>query len=242
MIYVNELNAYDPNHWAEYFFSNTRYKQISKHYQKTIFTYKEMTLLKAALHDTVYEQPRLFLKNYNILDAVPYYYINFLLEKTPGTIVDIGCGVNYFKPHFTNLIGIDADPKANFDIFDHFDKDFADNHQHSYDALISINTIHFASITAITEQLLLISKLIKPGGRGFVSFNFETWLMHTNQDQINILFGQYPAFDDIVNYTNEQILQTKLDFIVVDWPVLHITNNSTVRDDLNGNIRLVFNV
>ena len=40
----------------------------------------------------------------------------------------------------------------------------------------------------------------------------------------------------------DQILQTELDFIVIDWPVLHITDNSTICDDLNGNIRLVFNI
>jgi hypothetical protein len=242
MIYVKESNVYDPGCWQAEFLSSVYYQDIAKDYQLVIYTYKEMTLLKAALHHTVYETPRIFLKNYNILDATPYYYINFLLEKSPDTIVDIGCGVNYFKPHVPNLIGIDSNPDSNFDIFDHFDEDFANGHAHAYDSLISINTIHFAPITSVTERLLLIAKLIKPGGRGFVTFNFETWLMYTDKDQINLLFGNVPQFDDIINYLNEQILQTGLDFIVVDWPILHITNNSTVRDDLNGNIRLVFDV
>lgn len=241
MINVQEIKSYDPTRWREYFSSDPYYQNISQSYQTVIYSYKEMSLLKAALHYTVYETPRVFLKNYNILDAVPYYYINFLLEKSPEVIVDIGCGVNYFKPHL-NLIGIDADPESNFDVFDYFDRDFATNHRHYYESLISINTIHFAPIHLITERLLLVAQLIKPGGRGFVSFNLETWLMHTDKNQIEFLFGKCPSFDDIVNYINEQILQTGLDFIVFDWPVLHITDNSTIRDDLNGNIRLVFNV
>lgn len=241
MIYVEEINSYNPTTWKDHFSRDPYYQNISQNYKTVIYSYKEMSLLKAALHDTVYEAPRVFIKNYNILDAVPYYYINFLLEKSPEMIVDIGCGVNYFKPHL-NLIGIDADPKSNFDVFDYFDKDFATNHQHHYESLISINTIHFAPITSIRERLLLVAQLIKPGGRGFVSFNFETWLMYTDKNQIESLFGTWPKFDDIANYINEQILQTGLNFIVIDWPVLHITDNSTIRDDLNGNIRLVFNV
>ena len=241
MIQVKEVNPYNSNHWRQEFSCSPHWQSIVKNYQTVIFTYKEMTLLKATLHHTVYENPRLFLKNYNILDATPYYYINFLLEKLPNTVVDIGCGVNYFKPHVPNLLGIDADPKSNFDIFDHFDEDFANNHRRSYDSLISTNTIHFFPITSITKRLLL-AQMIKPGGRGFVSFNFETWLMHTAKEQVELLFGNHPKFEDVVNYVNDQILQTELDFIVIDWPVLHITDNSTIRDDLNGNIRLVFNV
>jgi hypothetical protein len=242
MIYVKELNPYNPDSWRQEFSCSPYYQNVSKNYQTVIYTHKEMTLLKAALHHTVYETPRDFLKNYNILDATPYYYINFLLENFPNTVVDIGCGINYFKSHVPGLIGIDADPSSNYDIFDHFDEDFSNGHRYSYDSLMSINTIHFSSVTSITKQLLLTAQLIKPGGRGFVSFNFETWLMHTDKEQVRLLFGNYPKFDDVVNYINDQILQTGLDFIVIDWPVLHITDNSTIRDDLNGNIRLVFNI
>ena len=242
MINVKETNCYDPVQWQQDFSCDPYYQNIAHHYQTIIYSYKEMTILKAALHYTVYLPPRNFLIMYNILDATPYYYINFLLEKSPDSIVDIGCGSNHFKPHLPNLIGIDADPDSNFDLFDHFDKDFANGHTHAYDSLISINTIHFNPIDQITEQLLLVAKIIKPGGRGFVSFNLETWLMHSDRDLIHSLFGSCPQFDVIVNYVNNQILQTNLDFIVVDWPVLHITHDSSIRDDLNGNIRLVFNV
>lgn len=242
MINVKETNWYDPDQWQQVFSSNSYYRNIAQQYRTIIYSHKEMTILKAALHNTVYEVPREFLKRYNILDATPYYYINFLLEKSPDSIVDVGCGVNYFKPHLPNLIGIDSDPDSKFDLFDYFDKEFANGHTHAYDSLISINAIHFNPIDQITEQLLLMSKIIKPGGRGFVSFNIETWLMYSNTDLIRSLFGSCPQFDDIVNYVNNQILQTNLDFIVVDWPVLHITHNSSIRDDLNGNIRLVFNV
>jgi hypothetical protein len=66
--------------------------------------------------------------------------------------------------------------------------------------------------------------------------------MYTTQEQNQALFGKQPSFEAIVNYINDQILDTGLKFLVVDWPVLHISEHSTIRDDLNGNVRLVFEV
>jgi hypothetical protein len=242
MINVTEINPCDARAWQQKFFGNKFYCDIASCYKFVIFSYKEMTLMKATLNNTVYVPARNFLKDYRILDAIPYYYINFLLENNPKFLVDLGCGVNYFKPHVPGLLGIDADHKSSADIFDHFDQDFVAGHQHYCDALISINTIHFAPITELAQRLQWISELIKPGGRGFVSFNIETWLMYTTQEQNQALFGKQPSFEAIVNYINDQILNTGLKFLVVDWPVLHISEHSTIRDDLNGNVRLVFEV
>jgi hypothetical protein len=242
VIDVTEINPCDPVTWKQKFFSNKFYCDIATAYKFVIFSHKEMTLMKAALNDTVYVPPRNFLNDHEILDAIPYYYINFLLENNPKFLIDLGCGVNYFKPHVPGLVGIDADPESAADIFDHFDQDFVAGHQHYCDALISINTIHFAPVTELTQRLKWISELVKPGGRGFVSFNIETWLMYTTEKQNQTLFGDCPSFEAIVNYVNHQILATGLKFLVVDWPVLHISDHSTIRDDLNGNIRLVFEV
>ena len=68
-----------------------------------------MVLLKAALHHTVYELPRKVQRLYKILDAVPYYYVNYLLEKNPKLIVDIGCGENFFKNYLDYITGVDSD-------------------------------------------------------------------------------------------------------------------------------------
>lgn len=242
MINVQEINICESDTWKRDFFKNIKYRNIASLYDFVIFSYKEMTFLKAMMHHTVYETPRVFLKDYKILDAIPYYYINFLLETQPTTIVDLGCGTNYFKPHLPGLIGIDGDLKSAADVFDYFDYDFVKGHQQQFDALISINTIHFAPITEIAQRLEWVASLVKPGGRGFVTFNIETWLMHTPSEQFQNIFGAYPNFCTVINYVNEQIVKTGLKFLIVDWPILRISEHSTIRDELNGNVRLVFDV
>ena len=243
MINVKELNVCGADSWKNEFKQNDFFQQIASNYVFTVFSHREMTILKAALHHTVYETPRVFLEDYRILDAVPYYYIKFLLEKQPKVVVDLGCGINNFKPYIPGLIGIDCSSNIKtYDVFDHFDQDFVAGHQQFCDALMSINAIHFSPIDTVTQRLKWTSELIRPGGRGFVATNLETWLMHTPAEQIKKLFGACPKFDDILNYVDEQIIATGLDFIVVDWPVLHGSEHSTIRDELNGNIRLVFNV
>jgi hypothetical protein len=243
MINVKELNKCDTAQWLDSFRKNNFYKTILNDYDYCISSYREMSILKACLHHTVYETARTFTEQYRILDVVPYYYIDFLLKNHPKTIIDLGCGINNFKKYIPGLVGIDADREATqADIFDFFDSDFSQGHQQCCDALMSINAIHFSPVNTITQRLKWLAELIRPGGTAFVSTNLETWLMYTDKSTIYQLFGPVPMFDNIVNYINDQILATNLNLVVNDWPVLHYTEHSTIRDDYNGNIRLVFTV
>ena len=104
MINVNELNVCNADSWRKEFEQNDFFQQIARDYEFAVFSHREMTVLKAALHHTVYENPRIFLENYRILDAVPYYYVKFLLEKQPNIVIDLGCGINNFKPYIPGLL------------------------------------------------------------------------------------------------------------------------------------------
>ena len=64
--------------------------------------------------------------------------------------------------------------------------------------------------------------------------------MYTDIACISQLFGPSPQLDDIVNYVDHAVKSLSLDLVVYDWPVLRVAPESTIRDDLNGNIRLVF--
>jgi hypothetical protein len=239
---VKELNPCIGNKWMDEFCTIELYQQISKRYKYTVSSYREVSLLKAALYHTVYTTSRQFLEDYRILDIIPYYYIKFLLETNPKSILDLGCGINVFKDYLPGVIGVDADEKSLCDVVDHFDQEYAQGHKYNYDSVISINAIHFAPINTIAERLKWVAGLAKTGGRVFVSFNLETWLMYSDKETIQSLFGNVLTFDAVVNYVDAQISDTGLDFIVKDWPILHTNEHSTIRDDLNGNIRLVFNV
>jgi len=239
---VQEINTFPGKSWIDEFSSMECYKHIPNQHQHMVATVKDVSFLKAALHHTVYEMPRTFMKQYGILDTVPYYYIKFLLEQHPKIILDLGCGENIFKTFIPGIVGMDSHDLSNYDIKDFFDEDYTCGHQQAFDAIISINSIHFAPVTEITQRLKWVASMIRPGNRGFVATSLETWLMYTDAATIKKLFGEFPDYDLVIEYVNHQIINTGLDFIVVDWPILHVTNQSGIRDTLNGNIRLVFNV
>jgi hypothetical protein len=242
---IIEINPYQSSVWKQQFKQTDVYQSIKDNYDHVIFSYRELTLFRAALHYTVYELSRKFLQDYKILDAVPYYYFQYIMENDPNVIVDLGCGLNVFKDTWSNIIGIDSkycpEPICKHAVEQHFDDDFVAEHQELCDALISINTIHFSEIDTITHRLIGVSQLLRPNARAFVSFNLETWLMYTPREKIHKMFGNWPELSDVIAYVNDQIIATNLDFVVVDWPILRIPEEGTIRDDINGNIRLVFN-
>lgn len=239
---IQEKNPYDQRQWLRDFPRTPVYQRICDHYQHMIGCYRDMSLLRASLHHTVYVQPRDFCEQYRVLDAVPYYYLQTVMQHQPADILDLGCGLNIFKRAWPEIQGMDADPNSPCDVHDHFDEVFVAGHARAYDAVIAINSVHFAPIHTMAQRLIMVKDLIRPGGRAFVATNLETWLMHTARQDIARLFGERPQFHHVIDYANQQILSTGLDFSIVDWPILHITEESTIRDDCNGNIRLVFQV
>jgi len=239
MHYVQEINPC-PSDWATQFKLTDFYQHIAKDYNHVISSHKEMTVLKAALHHTVYETGRRFCDQYGILDATPYYYILSLLDINPEKIVDLGCGDNVFSKTIPGLVGIDADPKSKCDIHDFFDQDFVTGHKEFCDALITINTIHFSSLDTITQRLNWCQQLLKPGGRAFVSFNIETWLMHTTTQRCQELFGPWPRVEDVIAFVDRAVTDADLKLLIYDFPISRVSAVSSIRDDYNGNIRLVF--
>jgi hypothetical protein len=199
----------------------------------------------------VYACPIMVLDRYKILDAQPYYYLQWLLERNPEIVLDVGCGTNRFRSIWPQIIGIDdysveegpLDPPIDPDsICMHFDEDFAVCHEKMCDALISVNAIHHSPLWGLAPQLKALSGMIRPGGRAFVSFNIETWLMHTPGHELQQRFGSFPQLNDILSYMNDQIMSIGLQFLIYDWPVLDTNDCSSVRDDLDGNVRMVFEV
>ena len=241
MFTVKETNICDTGQWLEKFKTTDVFKSIQHSYSHVVSNYQEMSLLKAILHDNVHELPRRFTCDYQVLDTEPYYYLDLIMKDTPSKVLDLGCGRNVFKLAYPQIIGMDCDPEYSTpDVFDHFDQDYVQGHRDMFDAVIAINSIHFAEIDQLTQRLQWVSDIVRPGGRGFVSFCLETWLMCTPAIKIIEIFGGIPTFADVVEYINQCILDTHLNFVVVDWPVLRATSVSRVGDDYNGNIRLVF--
>jgi hypothetical protein len=89
-----------------------------------------------------------------------FYYLEPLLESNPQSIVDVGCGFNFFKLLIPNLIGLDATDQADIDRY--FDQEWADANLEKFDAAFSINALHFHPLENLVEFLpfLLLPKLI----------------------------------------------------------------------------------
>lgn len=237
---IQQLNPIDTEKWWQEFQQSPQFAVSKTSYDYFIKSYQEMTIVKAAWHDTVYDLPRKVCEQHRVFDISPHYYIKFLLDICPEKFVDIGCGENVFKKIYPNIVGIDSDPTSNFDIFDHLDNDFVAGHLECFDAIISINTIHFSPIDTVKDRLLWIKEMLKPNGRAFISTNLETWLMYTDKQRSLSLFDGIPNLENLVQYVHQQVMDTGASFLVIDYPVLKYSHESTIRDDYNGNLRWVF--
>ena len=83
------------------------------------------------------------------------------------SVIDIGCGDNYFKGKIPNLIGIDpandaADVKLSIE-------DFVTDKK--FDVAFCLGSINFGDYNSIKEQILLLNKLLKPLSRIYWRMN-----------------------------------------------------------------------
>jgi SAM-dependent methyltransferase len=151
-----------------------------------------------------------------------FYYIERLLEKNPVSVIDVGCGENLFKHVIDGLYGIDPIfPQADEQI--EFDSVWATEHNNKFDAAMAINSLHFNHLDQFETYIKDFAKIIKPGGRGFITFNLPRLM---KKDTI--------TFDQAVMHCDKVIRGLDLNYIIVDQ------NYHDIECKANGNIRLVF--
>ena len=101
------VNAYDVDAFKSSFIKTDLYKAIAKNYQYLHWEKFFDPMQPNAFHLATKSKHR---KRWpNEYSLTPFYYLNFLLEKNPTTIYDLGCGDNSFKKYIPNIIGIDPD-------------------------------------------------------------------------------------------------------------------------------------
>ena len=102
--------------------------------------------------------------------------------------------------------------------------------------MFSINAIHFISLVDFEKRILEFINIVKPGGRGFVTFNLTRMLELTSKEELEQLFStQLIKIPLIVEYIRSAIRNISIKFLVVD---LYI--DKEINEIMNGNIRLVF--
>ncbi len=188
-----------------------------------------------------------FHKPYTTLSIVTFFYLEFLQEKNPKQIYDIGCGWNIWKKYLPNIVGVD-DHSPYADIIDEYNSDFLEKNYKKFEAVFSINmnfglrkniknNIHEATnFENFTSHLMEFSNLLQPGGRGYLSvpalglykFTSDDWCKHTGVNLYN------PT--EMTVYLEKQILSQNLKILALDLE-LDLLKNHPGHD---GEIRVVF--
>ena len=106
--------------------------------------------------------------------------------------------------------------------------------------MVAINSLHYVSLVDFEKRILEFINIVKPGGRGFITFNLCRMLEKTSYDELQTLLGtripDTQMLTDYVHLVIQQIKQnTTTKFLVVDLFI-----DKELDEIMNGNIRLVF--
>lgn len=166
----------------------------------------------------------------------PFYYLKFLEEINPESIADVGCGWNIFKKYIPNIIGFDV-MGTNADVIEKYDHDFIAKYTQKFDAAFAIN-VQTVTWENIGKFIIDFSKIIKPGGRGYLGIPAMFPLVLTSSDWYSSR-GLSPY--------NPKPLSQHIDGIITDLGLNILSLESRVdffQDMLShdGDIRVVFEV
>ena len=166
------------------------------------------------------------------------YYLEFLIEKNPQVIADVGCGENLFKKYVPAIVGFDKTPWA--DVQEWFDNEFVTTHTDEFDCAFAINALHFISLSDVKHRINKFGKIIKKGGRGFATLNLKRLLENTEPHEFYNLFDltKRLTVDDYKNYLTKELTGIDYQVLVLDL----VFEEGSIDDWFNGNIRIVFEV
>ena len=163
--------------------------------------------------------------------AVPFYYIDYLLEKNPEYIYDLGCGWNIFKKYIPNIIGIGAEPPDSqyffADIHNFVDDNFVAGHQEYFDSVFAINSLHFHQLSSFKKIVEDFYAMLKPQGRGFLALNLERMI----ERDPKFLESNH---DIVEQFCRNELAQLRhINFLVIE------IFTDPINEFLDGNVRLV---
>jgi hypothetical protein len=182
-------------------------------------------------------------KPMTMVSIVTFYYLKFLQEINPTQIYDIGCGWNLWKRYIPNIHGIDSNSEFADEIAS-YDDNWVDTHYRQLEAAFTINMDVGlkdgvpCTFRNMSDQIMNFSKIIKPGGRGYISLAAWGLLRYTDWDWYNE--NNCNPYDpgSIIAKTKEIILKLPLTIVALDCE-FDIFRNIPAHD---GELRIVFEV
>lgn len=174
--------------------------------------------------------------------SVVYYsifiYLTSIIDDSHNKIADVGCGSNFLKNFFPNIVGYDNNNAADYK--EYFDNRFILKHRNEFDVAIAVNSLHFISLKNFASRIKEFGRIIKSSGYGFITFNLQRMIEHTDQDFLK----EFSSINDFYDYINQEI--KKIDYKIIAYDNLLLYNNNLIgsdkakNDPFNGNIRLLF--
>ena len=162
-----EYKRFNPTDFDQEFLKSNIYQQLLTEYP-TLCT--EVTDVLDLAYDPAYKMPRAVLQEQGIFVYSIFYYVNILLDCNPKIILDVGCGDNFLKKYIPGIVGMDPVREA-ADIREYFNDDFVSRHIGEYDCAMAVLSINQVSLLEFRDRINLFGKIIKSGGRGFISFS-----------------------------------------------------------------------
>ena len=231
---MTEYQHYNKQHFIKQFYYSDWFKKLKEDYK---YLYSDKIDIRVPYEDQA-KTVRHRLNDSSIFLYSACYYLEFLIEKNPQVIADVGCGENLFKKYLPNIVGFDKTPWA--DVQEWFDDDFVLNHTDEFDCAFAINALHFISLVEVKNQINKFGKILKKGGRGFVTLNLKRLLENTEPHEYHKLFdlNKKLTLDDYRNYLTKELTSTDYKILVLDL----VFDEVLIDDWFNGNIRIVFEV
>lgn len=222
---LQQINPYNEEQFKEEFSQTDIFKQLSKDYDEV-----RWDNFSSTIHGSL--TPRRVLAK-RMFTACTFFYLKYLTEINPDIIYDIGCGSNVFKNYIPNIIGIDPNYPDYRDMCGTFDSTFVTDHENEFQAAYAINSLHFVPITEINQRLSDFIKVIKPGGRGFITIN-SLVVHYSTPGELRYNMGIHNLIDNF-NKLIELIEVPNVNVLVCDFQ-----DSNHPGDEFNGDIRIVF--
>lgn len=159
-----------------------------------------------------------------------FYYIDYLYNTKPTSVIDVGCGECIWKKWFPNIIGFDPNSNefSQQDFVDYFDEDFSNGHAQWYDSGMALNSLHFINWNYIPTQLNLAMNIVKK--QFLFTFNFNAIANKPTNDR-KALISEFTRILESLDY----------DIILLDYPYLRGTSLNSLSNwsCINGDVRFI---
>ena len=167
-----------------------------------------------------------------------FYYISWLYDNNPKSVIDVGAGECFWKRWFPNITSLEPGGYASgehADLHMDFTKEFADSHIEEYDCGMAINSLHFGKLTEVENNIVQAMRIIKPGGRFL--FTLSTGMIESHY--ITSKPAKAPPPRNLVDRTKEMIVRLPYKLVLFDCPYDRLGYDFPIQGHINGTIRFI---